>query len=199
MPDRLKIIGKPERRVDAWGKVTGRAKFADDYSVGHQLWGKVLRSKYPHALIRAIDVTAAAKLAGVEAVLTAKDIPGSRVFGIVLKNQQILAEDRVRYLGDGVALVAARTKEIAEQALALVRVDYDPLPVVSDPEEAMKPDAPILHGEKNEFVHHKVRKGDAVRGFAQADFILERKFKTQFIEHAYIEPEAVLAEPAEQG
>jgi CO/xanthine dehydrogenase Mo-binding subunit len=199
MPDRLKIIGKPERRVDAWGKVTGRAKFAEDYSVGHQLWGKVLRSKYPHALIRAIDVTAAAKLAGVEAVLTAKDIPGSRVFGIVLKNQQILAEDRVRYLGDGVALVAARTKEIAEQALALVRVDYDPLPVVSDPEEAMKPDAPILHGEKNEFVHHKVRKGDAVRGFAQADFILERKFKTQFIEHAYIEPEAVLAEPAEQG
>ncbi|MGA3243745.1 MAG: xanthine dehydrogenase family protein molybdopterin-binding subunit [Bacteroidota bacterium] len=199
MASKHKIIGKSERRVDSWGKVTGRAKFAEDYSVGHQLWGKVLRSKYPHALIRSVDVSAASKLSGVEAVLTAKDIPGSKVFGIVLKNQQILAEDRVRYLGDGVALVAARTKEVAEQALALIRVEYEPLPVVSDPEEAMKPDAPILHGEKNEFVHHKVRKGDIAKGFAQSDFILERKFKTQFVEHSYIEPEAVLAEPAEQG
>ena len=199
MASKHKIIGKSERRVDSWGKVTGRAKFAEDYSVGHQLWGKVLRSKYPHALIRAIDVSAATKVSGVESVLTAKDIPGSKVFGIVLKNQQILAEDRVRYLGDGVALVAARTKEVAEQALALIRVEYEPLPVVSDPEEAMKPDAPILHGEKNEFVHHKVRKGDIAKGFAQSDFILERKFKTQFVEHSYIEPEAVLAEPAEQG
>ena len=198
MASKHKIIGKSERRVDSWGKVTGRAKFAEDYSVGHQLWGKVLRSKYPHALIRSIDVSAASKLSGVEAVLTAKDIPGSKVFGIVLKNQQILAEDRVRYLGDGVALVAARTKEVAEHALALIRVEYEPLPVVSDPEEAMKPDAPLLHGEKNEFVHHKVRKGDIAKGFAQSDFILERKFKTQFVEHSYIEPEAVLAEPAEQ-
>jgi CO/xanthine dehydrogenase Mo-binding subunit len=199
MASKHKIIGKSERRVDSWGKVTGRAKFAEDYSVGHQLWGKVLRSKYPHALIRAIDVSAAAKLPGVEAVLTAKDFPGSKAFGIVLKNQQILAEDRVRYLGDGVALVAARTREAADQALALIRVEYEPLPVVSDPEEAMKPEASVLHGEKNEFVHHKVRKGDIVRGFAQSDFTLERKFKTQFIEHSYIEPEAVLAEPAEQG
>ncbi len=199
MPSKHKIIGKPERRVDAWGKVTGWAKFAEDYSVGHQLWGTVLRSKYPHALIRSIDVSAAATLPGVEAVLTAKDIPGNKVFGIVLKNQQILAEDRVRYLGDGVALVAASSREVAEQALTLIRVQYEPLPVVSDPEEAMKPEAPVLHGEKNEFVHHKVRKGDIVRGFAQSDFTLERKFKTQFIEHSYIEPEAVLAEPAEQG
>ncbi len=199
MASKHKIIGKPERRVDSWGKVTGRAKFAEDYSVGHQLWGKVLRSKYPHALVRAIDVSSAAKLPGVEAVLTANDIPGSKVFGVVLKNQQILAEDRVRYLGDGVALVAARTKEVAEEALALIHVEYEPLPVVSDPEEAMKPDAPVLHGAKNEFVHHKVRKGDIKRGFAQSDFTLERKFKTQFVEHSYIEPEAVLAEPAEQG
>ena len=199
MASKHKIIGKSERRVDSWGKVTGRAKFAEDYSVGHQLWGKVLRSKYPHAHVRSIDVSAASKLSGVEAVLTARDIPGSKVFGIVLKNQQILAEDRVRYLGDGVALVAARTKELAEEALALIRVEYEPLPVVSDPEDAMKPGAPVLHDDKNEFVHHKVRKGDIAKGFAEADFTLERKFKTQFIEHSYIEPEAVLAEPAEQG
>jgi CO/xanthine dehydrogenase Mo-binding subunit len=199
MAGKHKIIGKSERRVDAWGKVTGRAKFAEDYAVGHQLWGKVLRSKYPHARILSIDTSQALKIPGVEAVLTAKDIPGSKTFGIVLKNQQILAEDRVRFLGDGVALVAAASKEIAERAIALITVDYEPLPVVSDPEEAMKPEAPAIHGEKNEFVHHKVRKGDTAKGFAQSDFVLERKFKTQFIEHSYIEPEAVLAEPAEQG
>ncbi|MBF8294857.1 MAG: aldehyde oxidase and xanthine dehydrogenase molybdopterin binding protein [Bacteroidetes bacterium] len=199
MAGKLKIIGKSERRVDAWGKVTGRAKFAEDYDLGHQLWGNVLRSKYPHAKIISIDTSQAVKLPGVEAVLTAKDIPGSKTFGIVLKNQQILAEDCVRYLGDGVALVAATSKEIAAQALSLIKIDYEPLPVVSDPEEAMKPGAPILHGEKNEFVHHKVRKGDVAKGFAEADFTIERKFKTQFIEHSYIEPECVLAEPAEQG
>ena len=199
MAGKHKIIGKSERRVDAWGKVTGRAKFAEDYAVGHQLWGKVLRSKYPHARVLSIDTSQALKIPGVEAVLTAKDIPGSKTFGIVLKNQQILAEDRVRFLGDGVALVAAASKEIAERAIALITVDYEPLPVVSDPEEAIKPEAPAIHGEKNEFVHHKVRKGDTAKGFAQSDFVLERKFKTQFIEHSYIEPEAVLAEPAEQG
>ena len=198
MADKHKIIGKPERRVDAWGKVTGKAKFAEDYNLGHQLWGKVLRSKYPHARIRSISISTAEQLPGVEAVLTAKDIPGARVFGVVTKNQQILAEDRVRYLGDGVALVAARSKEVAEQALALIEVEYEPLTVVSDPEEAMKPGATILHGDTNQFVHHKVRKGDVEKGFAEADFIIERRFKTQFIEHSYIEPEAVLAEPAEQ-
>lgn len=199
MADKLKIIGKPERRVDAWGKVTGRAKFAADYNVAHQLVGKVLRSKHPHAKIRRLDTDKAKKLPGVAAVLTAADIPGKKVFGIVLENQAILAEDRVRYLGDGVALVAASTVEVAVEALSLIEVEYEPLPVVSDPEEAMKPGSPVLHGEKNEFVHHKVRKGDIVKGFDEADFVIERKFRTQFIEHSYIEPEAVLAEPEEQG
>jgi CO/xanthine dehydrogenase Mo-binding subunit len=199
MADKFKIIGKPERRVDSWGKVTGRAKFAADYNVGHQLIGKVLRSKHPHARIISIDTSKAKALCGVEVVLTAADIPGTKVFGIVVKNQAILAEDRVRYLGDGIALLAASTQDIADQALLLINVEYEPFPVVSDPEEAMKPDSPIIHDEKNEFVHHKVRKGDIAKGFAQADFVLERKFKTQFIEHSYIEPEAVLAEPDEQG
>ena len=118
----------------------------------------MLRSKYPHAKIIRIDISKAEKLTGVEAVLTAKDIPGAKVFGVVVKNQAILAEDRVRYLGDGVAIVAAISKEIAEQAISLIEVEYEPLPVVSDPEEAMKPDAPIIHDDKNEFVHHHVQK-----------------------------------------
>jgi len=193
------IVGTAQPRVDAWGKVTGRAKFAEDWNAAHQLVGRVLRAKHPHARVLRIDTSKAAALPGVVAVLTAKDIPGSRVFGVVTANQQILAEDRVRYLGDGVALVAAVSREVAEQALALVEVDYEPLPVVSDPEEAMKPDAPRIHGDDNAFVHHKVRRGDVGKGFAEADFVIERRFRTPFIEHAYLEPEAVLAEPAEQG
>ena len=99
----------------------------------------------------------------------------------------------------GVALVAARTKEIAEAALRLIKVNYEPLPVVSDPEAALEADAPKIHGADNVFVHHKVRKGDVAAGFAQADFTLEWRFRTPCIEHSYLEPEAVLAEPAEQG
>ena len=194
-----RIIGKAERRVDALGKVTGGAKFAADYNAGHQLFGKVLRSKHPHAHIRRIDTSEARKIDGVEAVLTAQDIPGEKVFGIVVKNQAILAVDTVRYLGDGVALVAARTKEIAEQALSRIEVDYEPLSVVSDPEAALEPEAPKVHGDDNTFVHHKVRKGEVEKGFAQADFIIERKFRTPCIEHSYLEPEAVLAEPAGHG
>jgi CO/xanthine dehydrogenase Mo-binding subunit len=194
-----RIIGKGERRVDSLGKVTGRAKFAADYNAGHQLYGKVLRSAYPHARILGIDTAAAKQLEGVEAVLTAQDIPGEKVIGIVVKNQAILAFDKVRYLGDGLALVAARTREIAEAAVKLIKVEYEPLPVVSDPEAALAPDAPRIHGEDNTFVHHKVRKGDVAKGFAQADFVLERKFRTPCIEHSYLEPEAALAEPAEHG
>jgi CO/xanthine dehydrogenase Mo-binding subunit len=193
------IIGNPERRVDAWGKVTGTAKFAADYSLPHQLYGKVLRSKHPHARIVSIDTGQAAKLHGVEAVLTAEDIPGSRSFGIVVKNQEILAGEKVRYLGDGVALVAARSVEIAEEALRLIEVVYEPLPVVSDPEVAMWEDAPRIHPEGNVFVHHKVRKGNIEKGFAASDFVIQRRFRTQFIEHSAIETEAVLAEPGEHG
>ena len=199
MPTQYNIVGTKQRRVDAWGKVTGRAKFAEDYNVAHQLIGRVLRARHPHARILRIDTSKAERLPGVATVLTAKDVPGSKVFGIVTQNQYILAEDVTRYLGDGVALVAAASREVADEALSLIKVDYEPLPIVSDPEEAMRPDAPKIHGENNVFVHHKVRKGDIETGFAQADFVIERRFKTQFVEHSYIEPEAVLAEPAEQG
>lgn len=194
-----KIIGKGERRVDAFGKVTGKTKFAADFNAGFQLYGKVLRSKYPHARIVKIDISKAEHLEGVEAVLTANDIPGEKTFGVVTKNQAILAIDKVRYLGDGVALVAARSEEIAERALSQIEIAYDPLPVVTDPEAAMQSDSPKIHGDDNTFVHHKVRKGDIQKGFADADFVIERTFKTQFVEHSYLEPEAVLAEPGEQG
>ncbi len=199
MAERPGIIGTQQRRVDARGKVTGTALFAEDHNRPHQLIGRVLRAAHPHARILRIDTTAALQLPGVAAVLTATDIPGSTTFGIVTKNQAILAGDRVRFLGDGVALVAATTRAVADEALALIRVEYEPLPVLTDPEEAMLPGAPAIHDEGNVFVHHRVRKGDVEKGFAGAAFIVERRFRTQRIEHSYLEPEAVLAEPAEQG
>ena len=119
MKPRHHIIGTHQRRVDSWGKVTGRVKYAEDYDIAHQLVGRVLRARHPHARILSVDTSRAERLAGVSAVLTARDIPGSKVFGVVTRNQCVLAEDRVRYLGDGIALVAAVSREVADEALAL--------------------------------------------------------------------------------
>lgn len=193
----LKIIGKREKRVDALGKVTGAAKYADDYSLPHQLYGAVKYAQYPHAEIIEINTSKAEKAAGVEAVLTYKDVPGKNYFGLI-PNIRILADDRTRYLGDAVAVVAAVSKEIAQQAAELIEVKYKELKAVFDSEEAMQAEAPKIHEDSNIIVHHKLRKGDINKGFKHAGFIIEKKFTTQAIEHAYIEPEAAIAEPDEQ-
>ena len=193
------LIGESLPRVDAFGKVTGKAKFAEDYNLPYQIYAKVLRAKYPHAKILSIDISNASKLPGVEIVLTAKDIPGKKVFGVVEKNQSVLADDKVRYLGDGIALVAANTPEIAIQALDLIDVEYEVLPVLSSPIEAMKPGSISIHEGENVFVHHKVKKGNIQQSFSESEIILKREFSTQHIEHSYLEPEAALAQPNEQG
>ncbi|MCL5039759.1 MAG: xanthine dehydrogenase family protein molybdopterin-binding subunit [Firmicutes bacterium] len=193
----FRSVNHPVRRVDAYEKVTGRAKYAADLRFDGMVWGKVLRSRYPHARIRSINAEKARSLPGVLAVLTAQDVPGAKTFGIVVPNQYLLADDRVRYLGDGVALVAAETESIAQAALALIEVEYEELPGVFDPLAALEKGAPTLHAEApdNLAVHHHVQKGDLAAGMAEADLVLEREYRTQFIEHAYIEPEAVLALP----
>ena len=190
------IIGKREPRVDALGKVTGAAKYADDYSLPHQLYGAVKYAEYPHAEILSIDTSEAEKIPGVEAVLTYKDVSGANHFGLI-PNIRILADDRTRYLGDVVAIVAADKRFIAHKAAELIKVEYRELPAVFDPEEALQKDAPVIHEGGNEIVHHKVRKGEVKTGFQQADFIIEKAFRTQPIEHAYLEPEAALAYPDE--
>ena len=191
------IIGSRQKRVDALGKVTGAAKYAADYNLPFQLYGAVKYAEYPHALIKNINTTEAKKLAGVEAVLTSRDVPGKNHFGLI-PNIRILADDRTRYLGDVVAIVAAESIKTAKQAVDLIKVDYEELPGVFDPEEALKPEAVKLYEDGNQIVHHKVRKGDIAVGFSQADFLIENKYTTQAIEHAYLEPEAALAMPDEQ-
>ncbi len=210
----MRIIGKPHRRVDALGKVTGRARFAADLSAPAMLWGAVLRVPCPHARLIAIDTRAARGAPGVAAVLTAADIPGAKRFGGIVANQPVLAFDKVRQYGDGVAIVAAETRAAAQDAAARIAVELEELPGVFDPEEALRPDAPVVHqpaappsepahadapDAPNLCAHHRIRKGDPAVGFAAAHLVLERTYRTQPIEHAYLEPEAVLAEPEPEG
>ncbi len=187
------------RRVDAWGKVTGRTLYAEDHNRPNQLWGAVLRAEHPHAIIRKIDISRAKKLPWVKVILTHKDIPGNACFGQIDAHQRVLTDDKVRYLGDGVVIACATTRDAAHEALKKVKIDYQPLSIISDPVEALKPGTVAIHDDGNEIVHHKVRKGDIEAGLADADIVIERTYQTQFVEHAYLEPEAVLAEPSSHG
>lgn len=193
----MQTVNKPARRVDALGKVTGETKYGADLYFDGMLYGKVLRTPHPHARISSIDTSRAKALDGVEAVLTAADIPGLHTFGVVVQNQQVLAKEIVRYKGDGVAMVAARTAAIAEEAVKLIDVQYEVLPGIFDPTEALKEGAPQLHEDApgNVAAYHVLRKGDVEAGFAASDIILEREYETQTIEHAYIEPEVAVAVP----
>jgi len=193
--DATSYIGSNVRRIDAPGKVAGLLRYAGDLVVHDMLHMQVLRSPHPHARIVALDTTAAEALAGVEAVITCRDVPGEDGFGVFVQDQPIMARDKVRYVGEAVAAVAAESIEIAKAALALIRVEYEALPTVFDPEVAMAPGAPILHeyAPDNIVKHIPIRKGDVEQGFAEADLVVEESYATQAIEHAYLEPEAGLA------
>jgi len=198
---RAHVIGEPVPRPDARAKVTGGAMFAADLYFQNMLHARVLRSAYPHARIRRIDTSRAHALPGVIAVLTANDIPGARTHGTIRADWPTLCWDKVRYTGDALALVAAETEAIAEQALSLIEADYEPLPGVFSPQQALRRDAPLVHEDTpgNLLKHIQVRKGDAATGFAQADVIIEQEYHTPFIEHAYLEPEAGIAVPEPDG
>ena len=204
-------IGRPHRRVDGLGKVTGATRFAADLAAPGMLYGAVLTSRRTHARIVSLDLAGARAMPGVRAVLSGSDLSFARRFGVVIANQPVLVDDRIRQYGDGIALVAAETMEEAERALEEIRLEVEELPGVYDPEAAMLPGAPVIHDppptapkqgsdlSANVFVHHHVRQGNTAEAWERAEVVLERTFRTQHIEHAYIEPEAVLAEPSEDG
>ena len=193
------IVHKPIGRVDAVGKVTGKMIYAADFQFDNTTFASPVYSQYSHALIKNIDVSGALKVKGVITVLTAKDVPGSNLFGTEIKNQQIFARDKVRYYGDVVAMVIAETENIAREASEKVKVKYEPLDAVFNVREAMKKDAPKIHDDGNVAFEHRVRKGDIQEGFREADIVLEREYKTQFVEHLYIEPESVSAKADWKG
>lgn len=203
------VIGRSIERIDGLEKVTGRRRYAADVPLPGALWGRVLRSPFPHARIRRVDASAAWALPGVRAVLTAADLPATRI-GRRLYDMTVLARDRVRFVGEKVAAVAAEDPDTAEEALRLIQVEYEELPAVFDPLEAMRPDAPVLHPDLPTYrhvpplppipnVHSYARwgRGNVERGFAEAELVFEDTFFTPMQHPGFLEPHtcAVWVEP----
>ncbi len=212
MTTTTRAIGQSVVRGEGPDKVTGRSVYAADVSLPGMLWGKVLRSPFPHARIVSIDTTAARAVPGVHAVITAADLPDSLV-GRRLRDMPVLARDVVRFVGEKVAAVAAETEEAAEEALLLIDVEYKELPAVFDAHEAMDPGAPTLHqglsgyeglpqpesDVNNVFAHITWGQGDVEQGFAEADLVFEHTFNAQLMHQAYIEPHACVVSAVPDG
>lgn len=195
------VIGTRVVREDAWGKVLGQAKYPADLNMPGQIYAVIVRSPHAHARIRKIDTESARNYPGVVSVLTAEDVPHNG-HGVLFRDQEVFISEHVRMSGDPVAAVGAETMEIAREAAKLIAVDYEVLPGIFDPEEAMKPDAPPLHPDlwpTNVLYHLPIRKGNMEEGWAAADVIIEREYSTQHLDHAFLQPEAALAHVDERG
>ena len=196
------------KRIDAKGKVTGKALFPGDYNLPGQLFLKVLFAGRPHAIVHKVNISEAQNIDGVIAVLTSKDVPVNE-YGLGTFDQPVLCgpdsgiacADHVRYEGDAIALVIAETEEIAARARNLISVDYEDLPIVTDMHKAMEADSILVHPEigANEFTHYKIRKGNVEEGFAKADIVVEDDYYTPYQEHAYLQPEAGVSYIDEKG
>jgi CO/xanthine dehydrogenase Mo-binding subunit len=190
------VVGKKVARVDALDAVLGRPIYTGDLVTGKTLFVKAVRSKLPHALIKGID-TSRAK--GVK-ILTHRDIPGVNDAGSLIPDRPLLAVNKVRHIGEAVALVVSESMEDAEDAAENVDVLYDPLPVVKSPREAMSPNAPRIQEERDNVVtHFKIRKGDVERGFRESDIVIERTYRTQFITGLPLEIEIAYSYPDMDG
>jgi len=213
IPSNRTGIGQPVSRVDARGKVTGATPFSGDLAMEGMLFMKILFAERPHARIRRVDTGKAEAAPGIVAVLTARDVPVNE-YGLQIPDQPVLCgpstglppggvnPEVVRFVGDQVAAVVAETEARAAAALKLIEVDYEDLPVMTDPVAAMQPGALNLHperGDSNVCVHYKIRKGNVEQAFAKADVIVESEYRTPVQEHAYLQPEAGLAYMDEEG
>ena len=192
-------VGRPIPNPNARAKIDGSARFTDDYVFPGMLYARTKRAGMPHARIVSIDTAAARRLPGVHAVLTQADVPGHNRHGLVDDDWPVLCDDKVRYAGDAVAIVAAESEEIAAAAIDLVNVGYEELPVVADALQAAESGAPLVHddrGDGNLLKHIRVDKGDIESGFAAADVIVDRTYRTQSAEHLFLEPECAIGIPA---
>lgn len=199
--EELKVVGTSPPRIDEKDKVTGAAQYVDDLEFGpNLLYAEVIESPHPHALINKIDISGAKKVPGVVTVVTGKDFPYK--FGLYMKDRYIMAQDRVRFVGEQVAAVIARDPKTAKRAAKLVKVDYKPIPPVFDQMEAIKKNPTLIHPELGEYPHvpwffpqagtniahwRKVRKGDVEKGFAEADLILEDTYRVPRYAHCCLE------------
>lgn len=195
----LLYIGQSLRRIDDLEKVLGKPIYTNDLLPRETLYARLVLSKYPHALIKGIGVAKALSYPTVKAVLTYQDVPGENISSAIIPDRPLFAFDKVRSTGDIVAAVIAESERRAAEAVELVDVQYEPLPAVFDPLEAMKPDAPKVHENGNIVKHIKVRKGDVEKGFHDSDVIVENTFRTQFQDAVPLETETALAMPKEDG
>lgn len=192
------VVGQSHPRHDVLEQITGTSIYVDDITRPGMLYAKALRSKYAHARLLNIDTQRAEKLPGVKGVITHRNVPHNR-YGVTHQDQPVLADDKVRYYGDAVAVVAAESLETAEEALSLISVEYEPLKGVFDVHEAMQEESTKIHGDSNIAKHLKIRNGDIEKGLAEADHIIEETITTQMVEHAPIETHAAIAEISNKG
>ncbi|MEX2161898.1 MAG: molybdopterin cofactor-binding domain-containing protein [Anaerolineales bacterium] len=191
------VVGRFQVRPDAIEKVNGSAMYTDDLEFEGMLFAKVRRAGVPHAFLKRLDTDKAKIVKGVVAVLTAADIPGEHNHGLVYSDWPVMigVGERIRYVGDALAIVAAETAELAEQAAGLIEAEFELQPVISNPVQARQEGVPQIHEKGNLLKHIKVRKGDIAQGFAESDVILEHTFHTPITEHAFLEPECSIAVP----
>lgn len=195
----LKVVGRSFPQVDSPEKVRGNAAYVGDISLPRMLHAKVLRSSHAHARILKIHTDKALRVSGVVAVLTGEDAPRTR-WGVIHNDQKVLAQDKVRYIGEEMAVVVADSEEVALEGLSQLEVDYEPLPAVFDPEEALKPDAPqVNEGSDNLAREVTIRRGDVERGFAESAVIHEDYYTTPHQFQAYMEPLGGVADIDGQG
>jgi CO/xanthine dehydrogenase Mo-binding subunit len=205
---RMPIVGQSVPRREAVEKVTGRILYPGDINRPGQAAMKILFARRPHAIIRRLELASAEATPGVLAILTARDVPVNE-YGLIMPDQPVLCgpgsskpyADRVRFIGDQVAVVVAENEAIAAEAAAKIGVEFEDLPVLTDPEVAMAEGAPLLHPDRssNVFCHYQIRKGDVEAGFAQADVVIEHEYRTPAQEHAYLQPEAGLGFIDDEG
>ena len=196
-----KAIGKLYPRPEAVEKVTGEALFTDDIKFDGMLYARVKRSRVPHGVLVKLDIEKARNLPGVQAILTADDIPGENIHGLVIPDWPVLVAlgEKSRYVGDAIAIIAADTADIAEQALELIEIGFDELPIITGPVQALESGAVKVHENGNLLKHIKVRKGDVEKGFANSDIVMEHTFHTATTDHAFLEPECSIARPLPDG
>lgn len=186
-------VGQRATRPDGRLHGLGQTRYIDDLAFPGMLYAKIKRAGIAAARIRSIDTSEAEAMPGVLAVLTGREVPVNS-FGPSLQDQPVLADRQVRHAGDGVAAVAALTEQIAEAAIETIKVEYEPLPAVFDPLEALREDAPKVHAPAgNVYATKVIRKGDIDAAFARADHIFEGRYTTQMVEHVPLEPHAAIA------
>ena len=194
-------IGENIPRIDAKDKILGTGKYVDDMKVEGMLYGSALRTKYPRALVKSIDISEALKHPEVEAVLTAEDIPGKRFIGHIAKDWPALIAvgEETRYVGDSVALVAAKSKKALKEILNLIKVEYEELEPLSSPSMAMEENAPKIHPDGNILRVEKVKRGNVDEAIANSKYVVTNHYSTPFTEHAFLEPESAIGMPDGDG